>query len=332
MKKIIYSISLVILALSILLIQTGCSKGDLDYIESFEIHVTTNNDATLNFDYHLKWKVLDSKTSGPLKDVRIGTPNKHVDNVEIISTDTITDIYKYYDDGDSGLKLILDRKYYKDEVVDLHFSFHQSRIYTLGKDETDNVELVTYEYIPCWFEDIEVGNVKIYWDKTNVYFNDANDEDETYLIWDFKDVKKGERVEANISYSSLNFPNLDENAQYNSKTKEDKIVLIIWIIIIVLVFIFTLISRIFRRASYYRTRGFFPVGRMAFTRSYYYGVNNKGVRKATPYVSTGSHSSHSSHSCACACACACAGGGRAGCSKKDFYKGNIKIEDLINKM
>ena len=23
--------------------------------------------------------------------------------------------------------------------------------------------------------------------------------------------------------------------------------------------------------------------------------------------------------CACACACACAGGGRAGCSKKDFY-------------
>ncbi len=26
-------------------------------------------------------------------------------------------------------------------------------------------------------------------------------------------------------------------------------------------------------------------------------------------------------SCACACACACAGGGRAGCSNKDFYKG-----------
>ena len=25
-------------------------------------------------------------------------------------------------------------------------------------------------------------------------------------------------------------------------------------------------------------------------------------------------------SCACACACACAGGGRAGCTKKDFYR------------
>ena len=27
----------------------------------------------------------------------------------------------------------------------------------------------------------------------------------------------------------------------------------------------------------------------------------------------------------CACACACAGGGRAGCSTKDFYKTNLQI-------
>ena len=32
-----------------------------------------------------------------------------------------------------------------------------------------------------------------------------------------------------------------------------------------------------------------------------------------------------SSSCACACACACAGGGRAGCSAKDFYKTNVKL-------
>ena len=30
-------------------------------------------------------------------------------------------------------------------------------------------------------------------------------------------------------------------------------------------------------------------------------------------------------SCACACACACAGGGRAGCSTKDFYNTNLKL-------
>jgi len=31
-------------------------------------------------------------------------------------------------------------------------------------------------------------------------------------------------------------------------------------------------------------------------------------------------------SCACACACACAGGGRAGCSTKDFYNTNLKMK------
>lgn len=34
------------------------------------------------------------------------------------------------------------------------------------------------------------------------------------------------------------------------------------------------------------------------------------------------------HSCACACACACAGGGRAGCSTKDFYNTNLKLKQL----
>ena len=46
--------------------------------------------------------------------------------------------------------------------------------------------------------------------------------------------------------------------------------------------------------------------------------------------STGS-GGHSS--CACACACACAGGGRAGCSRKDFYNTNIqtiRIRKVLN--
>ena len=38
----------------------------------------------------------------------------------------------------------------------------------------------------------------------------------------------------------------------------------------------------------------------------------------------GGSSSHSS--CACACACACAGGGRAGCTAKDFYRTNVKLK------
>lgn len=45
--------------------------------------------------------------------------------------------------------------------------------------------------------------------------------------------------------------------------------------------------------------------------------------------STRSHSSCAHSSCACACACACAGGGRAGCSAKDFYNTNLKLRDLM---
>lgn len=33
-------------------------------------------------------------------------------------------------------------------------------------------------------------------------------------------------------------------------------------------------------------------------------------------------------SCACACACACAGGGRAGCTTKDFYRTGLKLKQL----
>ncbi len=51
--------------------------------------------------------------------------------------------------------------------------------------------------------------------------------------------------------------------------------------------------------------------------------------------SSSSHSScaHSScacacASCACACACACAGGGRAGCTTKDFYNTKLKLKQL----
>jgi hypothetical protein len=47
--------------------------------------------------------------------------------------------------------------------------------------------------------------------------------------------------------------------------------------------------------------------------------------------SRGGHSSCAHSSCACACACACAGGGRAGCSTKDFYNTHLKLRQLERK-
>ena len=49
-----------------------------------------------------------------------------------------------------------------------------------------------------------------------------------------------------------------------------------------------------------------------------------------PHSRSGGSSSFSGKIGGKGCACACAGGGRAGCSKKDFYGTNIKTINLKN--
>ena len=66
----------------------------------------------------------------------------------------------------------------------------------------------------------------------------------------------------------------------------------------------------------------------------YIRVNVINVPAPRPRVvshssSGSSRSSSCFHSsCACACACACAGGGRAGCTTKDFYNTDLKLRQL----
>ena len=64
-------------------------------------------------------------------------------------------------------------------------------------------------------------------------------------------------------------------------------------------------------------------------------VNIPIVTTHSSSSSSSSRSSSCAHSscacashCACACACACAGGGRAGCSTKDFYNTDLKLDML----
>lgn len=63
-------------------------------------------------------------------------------------------------------------------------------------------------------------------------------------------------------------------------------------------------------------------------------VNTIRVPNPRPSYSSSSRSSSSHHSscahssCACACACACAGGGRAGCTSKDFYNTDLKLSAI----
>jgi len=63
----------------------------------------------------------------------------------------------------------------------------------------------------------------------------------------------------------------------------------------------------------------------------YYRINvvrTPIVTHSSGHHSSGHHSSCAHSSCACACACACAGGGRAGCTNKDFYKTELKMKHI----
>ena len=42
------------------------ASGATDEITNYEITVGVNEDATLNLNYHIEWKVLESDTAGPL--------------------------------------------------------------------------------------------------------------------------------------------------------------------------------------------------------------------------------------------------------------------------
>lgn len=332
MKKLV--VLLALLLTFIFIPKTKAYKAaPLDYIEEFNIIVSPNSDATLNFDYELKWKVLDDSSEGPLEWVKIGIPNKYISNINVISTDTISKASYYNDSGSTCIRLDLNRKYKENEVVNMHFSFRQSHMFA-KMNEKDN--LVKFQYIPGWFDDIAIGKLTINWDRTiTTYYDNSQTATDNYLIWTTS-LAQGARLKdgAQISYEKSMFSNINISDSYAGPTDDsDRILFIVVLVIIVsIVIILLVLGKIFRRASYYRTRGFYPYGvRHFFYRPYYYGVDHNGSRKTNPYVSVGG-AGHSGHSCACACACACAGGGRAGCSKKDFYKGKIDINKLIDKM
>ena len=332
MKKISIIFSLIILFIICLVPKTyAYTSNPLDEIISFDIYAHVRDDATVDFRYDIKWKVLDSSSEG-VTWIYVGIPNKHCDEVKKLSSDVKKAYYKI-NNTDTTIRCDLNREYLEGEIIDISFSFHQTHMFTYNEDLDTNTKLVTYSYTPGWFDDINVKRITIHWEKENVYFDDAKGEDEKYFIWETS-LAQGERTKVQVSYDEKVFPNINPKDVYDGSKDYSEQRAFMWVVIVIIsIFVILgMLSRIFRRPSYYRTRGFYPYGRRLFYRNYYYGVDNSGTRKVNPYVSSGGSHSHSGHSCACACACACAGGGRAGCSKKDFYKGKIKIDDLIDKI
>lgn len=190
----------------------------------------------------------------------------------------------------------INKSYNADEVLDIDFSIHQSYMYKINYSDST----VSYRFTPGWFEEINVNAIKILWNSKNVASSDCETTDGDYLVWSGS-LAAGEKKTVNISYktSALNVDpeKQNENSVFISDNNET---ITSWIGIILVVGI--LVLQFVRK-----------------TRSKYKG----GFGRSGHIGSFGGH-------CACAssCACACAGGGRAGCSAKNFYGASVDAEKL----
>ena len=298
--------------------------GDpLDEILQYQIVVSPRKDGTLDMRYYIEWHVLDSVSEGPLTWVKIGVPNKYVDDIRGLS-DPIEKIY-YYTDSGAYIRIDLDRSYRKGEVVVLDFAFHQSRIFTV------NDEFINYGFIPGWFDEIKVHHLEVLWNKENVIGNNSKGEKGDYLYWECS-LDYGETTKIEVQYNQSSFPYIDLTKTYTDDDGDfsDEIIIAIIIIVVCVIIVVSIINSYNSRNNYYSYRGF--SGRVYhryyfFRRRPYRGYRRGGRRYSKPVVVSSGSSFRGGSSCACACACA--GGGRAGCSRKDFYNPNLSVDDIV---
>ena len=274
------------------------NMSHLDQIEEYTIKVVPRSDGTLDMVYHIKWRVLNDQKDGPLTWVKIGIPNSHVDEI-VSGSASIKDI-RYYSSGGDYVRIDFHDKYYAGQAVNIDFSFHQSYMYTIDKEKG----VCNYSFTPGWFEEIDVDNIAIYWLKKDVVSSTFINTEDEYLVTK-QSLKAGKRVSVSVNYDLSTF-SLDEGKQATNSGGSR-----VWIIIIIVVAAVALIIFVCYLAEDYHSGSGFGGG--SHTHVY--------------------HSSCARSSCACvsscACACACAGGGRAGCSKKDFYSNKVlKVKDL----
>lgn len=306
-KKIVLSF---LVFFFLIILSNICLAKDLDKINKYYITVDPRSDGSLDMTYYIDWEVLDSDSAGPLEWVQIGVPNSNIDLVQAISSNIKS--VKYSSNGGDYIRVDFKQPYYKGEVVSFSFSFHQSYMYDIKED------LAKYKFTPGWFDDIEVKEIMVFWKAEDVFSaNSKKINEDNYYVW--KDsLRKGGKLKVDVSYSRY-VRNFDTSKQdmyatkFNSSnndsvTKNTSLIGVVFFILIAISIISSLTS------GYSSHRGYY----------------DRGYRRHSHH-----HHSSCASSCACvsscACACACAGGGRVGCSKKDFYGTTIRTK-MLNKV
>ena len=280
-----------------------CSKVSaadyLDIIKYYGITVDVDSDGSMRMTYVLKWKVLDDKKEGPLEWIKIGIANKYVRNITAVSSNIKS--AKYYSSGGDYVRIDLDKKYYAGDEIYIEFSLIQDNVFSETFSDTELGQARKYDFTAGWFPETPVEQYELKWNKDkvgSVSGPDAPDQsDPDYYSWTGK-LDPGSKVNVVLTYKADSFAFKHYDSQNSSGSEAVGIVFIVIIAMIIAISILVAKASAYDSGRWGRGEG--------RNRTYVHGSHYRG-------------GSHGGGHCACACACACAGGGRAGCSKKDFY-------------
>lgn len=328
--------------------------GDLDYIPDYFVTVDLREDGSADIVYDITWQVIGGDQTDYLSWVKIGLPNAYAEDLTPL-TDTISDL-QYTGDGGSYAKVVFARRYYSPEVaaqnggesrVRFAFSVHQSHLFSLNSDGT-----ATFEFTPGWFDDLVVEHMQVRWRSGDGFVADNTSEEDGYLIWEFGPMGHGQSANIHVTVPVTTAETFDPDAQLTAADYDDggmtadEMIGILTVVIGLLIFAAALIIIVGSMTPDWGGgfgSGLDPDDWFWYTN----GVHTIHLARTAPppkgYTRTdppknyhtgggssrgggvGRHNSGCASSCACACAsscacaCACAGGGRAGCTAKDFY-------------
>lgn len=291
------------IGLLILIIYVLYTSRPLDEITDYQVYVETQNDGSMDITYRYEWKVLNDTREGPLTWVRLGLPNNHCEVTDFGGAiDHVSNSYLF---SEPVLKAYLDRNYYKDQTAVFWFTIHQEDMLCMNRDDSQKP---FYDFTPGWFNDIPIRHYTFTWKQGNyIVGHNADREEDGYLVWEGS-LKKGGTRQMKVYcrlYGFIN-PDLVQHQDYSTGISGDSGPDISNVLIIILL-----------------------TGYLGY--KFTWGSDEENYSRGRGYYGHGSHRGGGGGGCACACAgcacaCACAGGGRAGCSQKDFYHRELHKE------
>lgn len=265
--------------------------GPVDRIENYQVEVVPQSDGALEITYRFKWRVVGLR-EGPLTWVEIGMANSNFDVLDFGG-----DISSQGDHGATMAWFNLNKRVQLGQSTEFWFTVRQEKMLcrNLLREAGPG-----YDFTPGWFNQIKVEEYLFRWANSPQILTSNGQLQGDWLVWQGS-LGKGQTDRMVIFYQQDAFPM--ENAvewwpystqdydseDYGASSQE-------WVTWVFAIFFGVLWAALGGgRRSYRRGRGFHG------------GGGGRGCACA----------------CAgCACACACAGGGRAGCSMKDFYQPN----------